>query len=254
MDLKLRNSSVLVTGAGRGLGKEIGMGFAREGASVAFHYKTSRDGALAAAKEARQLGADAVAVGADIRDRAQTEEAVSRVLAALGSVDILINNAAFTERRPFLESGPDHWRPQIDVTIGGMLHVTRCVTEIMAKRATGSIVNLMGDSGRVGESGLVTVATTRAACMGFTKSLAKELARHGIRANCVSLGVVRTGSMEAHLGNLDEDTMNRMLRQYPLRRLGTAEDVVPTILLLASPLSDWTTGQVVSVNGGYAMP
>jgi NAD(P)-dependent dehydrogenase (short-subunit alcohol dehydrogenase family) len=124
----------------------------------------------------------------------------------------------------------------------------------MIENGGGSIVSLMGDSGRVGESRLLVTATTRSTTVGLTKSLAKELARHGIRANAVSIALVRTGSLDAHTGHADEAKMKKILSAYPLRRLGRAEDVTPTVLLLASPLSSWTTGQVVSVNGGYAMP
>jgi 3-oxoacyl-[acyl-carrier protein] reductase len=111
----------------------------------------------------------------------------------------------------------------------------------------------MGDSGRIGESGLLVTATTRASTVGLTKSLAKELARYGVRANCVSLALVQTDNIEAHAGGVEDERMKRILFQYPLRRLGRAEDVTPMVLLLASPLSSWTTGQVISVNGGYAM-
>ena len=117
----------------------------------------------------------------------------------------------------------------------------------------------MGDSGRVGESGLSVTATTRASTMALTKSLAKELARHGIRANCVSIGLVQTDRFDEHArlsgaAAHDEERMKKILAQYPLRRLGRPSDVTPMVLLLASPLSSWITGQVISVNGGYAMP
>jgi 3-oxoacyl-[acyl-carrier protein] reductase len=111
----------------------------------------------------------------------------------------------------------------------------------------------MGDSGRVGESGLLVTATARASTAGLTKSLARELARYGIRANCVSIALVQTENLGAHAGGADEERMKKLLAQYPLRRLGRPEDVTAMVLLLASPLSSWTTGQVVSVNGGYAM-
>jgi 3-oxoacyl-[acyl-carrier protein] reductase len=124
----------------------------------------------------------------------------------------------------------------------------------MAQRKGGAIINLMGDSGRVGESGLLVTATARSTTVGLTRSLAKELARFGIRANAVSLALVRTDNFDAHSGGAEDDRMKKILAQYPLRRLGRPDDVVPMVLLLASPLSSWTTGQVVSVNGGYAMP
>jgi 3-oxoacyl-[acyl-carrier protein] reductase len=253
MDLALGGKVALVTGAGQGLGRALGLAFAREGAHVAFHYHASASGAEAGAVEARALGVKALAVGADLRSDAAVTAAVESVERELGPIDVLINNAAATKRQPFLESTPQEWQAQVDVTVTGTLRITQAVARRMAERRAGSIVSLMGDSGRVGESGLLVTATARACTVGLTRSLARELARHGIRANCVSVALVQTDNIAAHAGGADEERMKRILAQYPLRRLGRPDDVVPMVLLLASPLSSWTTGQVVSVNGGYAM-
>ena len=253
MDLQLRDKVVLVTGAGQGLGRAIGLAFGAEGAQVAFHYHASGAGAAAAAIEAGGLGVKAMAVRADLRSDDDVTAAVERVERELGPIDVLVNNAAATQRKPFLESTPEDWTPQVDVTVTGTLRVTHAVARGMAERRRGSIVNLMGDSGRIGESGLLVTATTRASTVGLTKSLAKELARYGVRTNCVSLALVQTDNIEAHASGVEDERMKRILSQYPLRRLGRVEDVTPMVLLLASPLSSWTTGQVISVNGGYAM-
>jgi 3-oxoacyl-[acyl-carrier protein] reductase len=253
MDLGLRGQVVLVTGAGQGLGRAIGLGFAREGARVAFHYRASADGARSAVGEARALGVDAMAVGADLRSDAAVRAGVAEVESTLGPIAVLVNNAAATRRQRFLESDPDDWRDQVDVTVTGTLRITQAVARGMAARKTGAIVSLMGDSGRVGESGLLVTATARASTVGLTRSLARELARDGVRANCVSIALVQTENLAGHTGSTDDARLQRILAQYPLGRLGRPEDVVPMILLLASPLSSWTTGQVISVNGGYAM-
>ncbi len=253
MDLALGGKVVLVTGAGQGLGRALGLAFAREGAHVAFHYHTSASGAEAGAAEARAFGVKALAVGADLRSDAAVAAAVEAVERALGAVNVLINNAAATQRQPFLESTPPDWQTQVDVTVTGTLRITQAMARRMAECRAGSIVSLMGDSGRVGESGLLVTATARACTVGLTRSLARELARYGIRANCVSIALVQTDNIAAHAGGADEERMKRILAQYPLRRLGRPDDVVPVVLLRASPLSSWTTGQVVSVNGGYAM-
>ena len=253
MDLALGGKVVLVTGAGQGLGRALGLAFAREGAHVAVHYHASASGAEAGAAEARALGVKALAVGADLRSDAAVAAAVEAVERALGAIDVLINNAAATRRLPFLESTPPDWQAQVDVTVTGTLRITQAVARRMAECRAGSIVSLMGDSGRVGESGLLVTATARASTVGLTRSLARELARYGIRANCVSIALVQTDNIAAHAGGADDERMKRILAQYPLRRLGRPDDVVPMVLLLASPLSSWTTGQVVSVNGGYAM-
>jgi 3-oxoacyl-[acyl-carrier protein] reductase len=254
MDLQLGGTTVLVTGAGQGLGRALGLGFAREGANVAFHYNSSAEGAEKAAAEAAELGVSAIAVGGDLRDADAVAALVERTETELGPIGVLVNNAAATKVQRFLDSTPQDWAPQIDVTVTGTLQVTHAVARRMADRNAGSIVSLMGDSGRVGESGLLVTATARSTTVGLTRSLAKELARFGIRANAVSLALVRTDNFDAHSGGAEDERMRKILAQYPLRRLGRPEDVVPMVLLLASPLSSWTTGQVVSVNGGYAMP
>jgi 3-oxoacyl-[acyl-carrier protein] reductase len=252
--LELGARVVLVTGAGQGLGREIGLAFAREGAHVAFHYHSSGSGADEAAAEAGRLTGKALVVQADIRKDDDVAAMVEAVESQLGPIGVLVNNAAATGAKPFLNTTPEDWAFQVDVTVTGTLRVTQAVARRMAAREDGVIVNLMGDSGRVGESGLSVTGTTRAATMGLTKSLAKELARHGIRANCVSIGLVQTDRFDHHAGAPDEERMKKILAQYPLRRLGHPFDVTPMVLLLASPLSGWITGQVISVNGGYAMP
>lgn len=258
MDLKLAGTTVLVTGAGQGLGRALGLGFAREGAHVAFHYNSSAEGAEQGASEARALGANAVAVGGDLRDADAVTALVTRTEQELGPIGVLVNNSAVTKTQRFLESTPEDWAPQIDVTVTGTLRITHAVAKRMAERRAGSIVNLMGDSGRVGESGLLVTATARSTTVGLTRSLAKELARFGIRANAVSLALVRTDNFDHHTGvpgsPAEDEKMKKILSMYPLRRVGRPADITPMVLLLASPLSSWTTGQVVSVNGGYAMP
>ena len=255
MDLKLRDKNILVTGAGKGLGAAIGLAFAREGANVAFHYNSSAEGAEKAAAQAQELGVRAIAIGADLGDGAAVQAAVDEVKDRLGPIDVLVNNSAVTQSKPVLDSTEVDWAPQIDITVTGTLRMTQAVAKQMVEAGVkGSIVSLMGDSGRVGESRLLVTATTRSTTVGLTKSLAKELARHKIRANAVSIALVQTGSLAEHTGNADDEKMKRILSAYPLRRFGTPDDVTPTILLLASDLSSWTTGQIVSVNGGYSMP
>ena len=253
MDLGLDDKVVLVTGAGQGLGRAIGLAFAAERGNVAFHYHSSAAGAESAAEEARALSVKSLAVGADLRDETAVMAAVDRVERELGPIDVLVNNAAATQRKRFLETTPADWTAQIDVTVKGTLLITHAVVGRMAARRSGAIVSLMGDSGRVGESRLLVTATARAATVGLTRSLAREFARAGIRANCVSIALVQTDRFDAHAGGADAERMQKIVAQYPLGRVGRADDVTPMVLLLASPRAGWITGQVVSVNGGYAM-
>jgi 2-hydroxycyclohexanecarboxyl-CoA dehydrogenase len=254
MDLQLADTTVLVTGAGQGLGRAIGEAFAAEGAQVAFGHHASGQGAKPAAEAARAAGVKAVAVGVDTRDDASVARALDTVESELGSIGVLVNNAAVTSRGRFLERSAADFAAEIDVTVTGTLRICHAVAQRMADHGGGSIVSLMGDSGRVGESGLLVTATARSSTLGLTKSLAKELARHRVRANAVSLGLVQTDNFAAHTGGTEDERLRKITALYPLRRLGRAEDVTPTILLLASPRSSWTTGQVLSVNGGFAMP
>ena len=256
MDLQLKGKNVLISGGGKGLGAAIGLAFAAEGANVAYHYGHSAEGAKDAAQRSIDMGVKSLAVKADLRDGEAVRSSIEQVIDELGSIDILINNAAVTQSKPFLETTEEDWQPQVDVTVTGTLRMTQAVTQHMVEAGIeGSIINMMGDSGRVGESRLLVTATTRSTTLGLTKSLAKELARYGIRTNAVSIGLVQTqaSSLAEHTGNADKQKMERILKAYPLRRFGTPEDVTPTILMLASPCSSWTTGQILSVNGGYSM-
>ncbi len=254
MDLLLAGKNALVTGAGQGLGLAIAEAFATEGANVAFAYHSSSQGARQAAAAAQAEGRSAMTVCCDVTSQDDVNRTVNDVVTELGSIDVLVNNAAYTDTGPFLDANPEELARMVDVTVMGTLRMTQAVVRHMVSAdVAGSIVSLMGDSGRVGESRLAGVAATRASTMGLMKSVAKEFGRNGIRANTVSLGLVRSERFAHHTGNADDERMARIAKMYPLRRVGIPADVPPMVLLLASPLSSWITGQTVSVNGGYSM-
>ncbi|WP_419837795.1 SDR family NAD(P)-dependent oxidoreductase [Candidatus Poriferisodalis sp.] len=254
MDLQLAAKNVLVTGAGQGVGLAIAAAFADEGANVAFAYNVSSEGAEKGAAAAQEAGRAALAIRCDVTNGGDVERTVDEVVSQLGSIDVLVNNAAYTDTGPFLDIDADDLQRMVDVTVMGTMRMTQAVVRHMVDEGIdGSIVSLMGDSGRVGESRLAGVAATRASTMGLMKSVAKEFGRNGIRANTVSLGLVRSERFAHHTGNADDERMARIAKMYPLRRVGAPDDVPPMVLLLASPLSGWTTGQTISVNGGYSM-
>lgn len=254
MDLQLAGANVLITGAGQGVGRRVADAFVAEGANVVFAYHSSSDGAEEGAAAARAAGVKAAAVQADLAVGEDVDRLVATTVAELGSIDVLINNAAYTEPGPFLDVDADALAKMLEVTVVGMFRLTQAVVAHMVSAGNGgSIVSLMGDSGRVGESRLAAVATSRSSTMGLMKSVAKEFGRHGVRANTVSLGLVRSEKFGHHTGDADDERMARIVKMYPLGRVGQPDDVPPMVLLLASPLSGWTTGQTVSLNGGYSM-
>jgi 3-oxoacyl-[acyl-carrier protein] reductase len=227
--------------------------FARQGSRVAF-IDVDRAHGEPLCEELADARHRPLFLPCDVTDLDALGAAIAKARAALGPIGVLVNNAAVTTRGRFLERSADEFAAEIDVTVTGTVRISHAVAARMADHGGGAIVSLMGDSGRVGESGLAVTATARSSTLGLTKSLAKELARHGIRANAVSLGLVQTDRFSEHAGGTDDERLRKITALYPLRRLGRPEDVTPTILLLASPLSSWTTGQVLSVNGGFAMP
>lgn len=256
MDLLLRGRNVLVTGAGQGVGRAIGDAFAGEGANVAYHYLNSGDGARQAAEEASAShNVKAIAVKGDISDHAAVSDIVGQVHDGLGTVDILVNNAAFTGKPGiFLDSDPDDWRPQFEVTLFGTFLLTQAFLPDLIASGTGSIVTLAGESGRVGESQAVITSATRAGALGFTRALAKEVARHKVRVNAVALGLTETPTTKRDVfDRVSPEILDRIRKAYPLRRFGQPADVTPLVLMLASPLTGWVTGQTYGINGGYFM-
>jgi 3-oxoacyl-[acyl-carrier protein] reductase len=249
MNLNLAGKVALVTGAANGVGREIALALAAEGAAVAVNYRRSAEAANSVVAEIAAAGAKAIAIGADVGDFAAVQAMVARVAQELGGLDILVNNAGVALRQRFAESTPEDWRRQIDTCLYGAIHCCHAAAPYLEKSGWGRIVSLIGDSSRVGESGLAIVAAARAGVIGLTKSLAREFGRFGTTANVVSLGLVET----AHDRDWVEANRERLVRLYPLRRLGRAGDVAPMVALLASEGGGWITGQVISISGGYSM-
>jgi 3-oxoacyl-[acyl-carrier protein] reductase len=249
MELQLKNSVALVTGGTRDVGREIALTLAAEGATVAVHHRSSPDEAKAVIEEISARGGKATAYQADIADRSAVQAMIESIVAAHGGLNIVVNNAGLAIRKPFKDTKPDEWRSQIDVNLMGAIHVCHAAAPHLEKSGNGRIIAIIGDSSRVGESGLSIVAAARAGVIALVKSIARELGRSGVTANTVSLGMVETGHDPKWL----EANREKLIRFYPTRRLGLAEDIAPTVALLASPRSGWITGQVISISGGYSM-
>jgi 3-oxoacyl-[acyl-carrier protein] reductase len=249
MDLGLKGKVALITGAGRGVGREIALELAVEGAAVAINYRSSAKDAEALVEEIKGQGGRAKAYAADVADFAAVKAMVETVARDFGGLDILINNAGLALRKRFVETTPDDWKRQIDACLYGAIHCCHAVAPYLEKAGNGRIVSVIGDSSRVGESGLAIVAAARAGVVALMKSLAREFGRNGTTANTVSLGLVETD----HDKEWVEANREKLVKLYPVRRLGRADDVAPMIALLVSPKSGWITGQTLSISGGFSM-
>ena len=249
MDLGLKGKIVLVTGAASGVGREIALCLAAEGAGVALNYRSSGAAAEAIVGEIKAKGGDAKAYQADVADFAAVKAMTDAVVKDFGGLNILINNAGLAKRQRFVETTPEDWHSQIDASLYGAIHCCHAAAPHLEAGKNGRIVSVIGDSSRVGESGLAIVAAARAGVIGLMNSLAREFGRSGTTANTVSLGLVET----AHDKDWVEANREKLIKFYPVRRLGLPDDVAPMVAMLASPHGGWITGQVLSISGGYSM-
>ena len=249
MDLGLKDKIALVTGATSGVGSEVALSLAKEGANVAVNYRGSPEEADALVTEIAAKGGTAKAYQADVADFAAVKAMVDDIVKDFGGLNILINNAGLAIRRRFMETKPEDWRRQIDACLYGAIHCCYAAAPHLHAAKNGRIVSIVGDSSRIGESGLAIVAAARAGTIALMKSLAREFGRSGTTANTLALGLVET----LHDKQWVDANRDKLVKLYPLGRLGMPADVAPMVTLLASPHSGWITGQVLSISGGFSM-
>ncbi|MBJ3777050.1 SDR family NAD(P)-dependent oxidoreductase [Acuticoccus mangrovi] len=250
MELNLARRVALVTGGGRDTGGEISKALAAEGATVAVNYRSSEAEAAEVVSAIEAAGGTAKAYRADIVDYDAVKAMVDAIVADFGSLDILVNNAGYVKYGRFVDSTPADWKAQIDTCLYGAIHCCHAVAPHMIAANWGRIISLIGDSSRIGEANLAMAAASRAGTMALGKSLAKELGRNNVCVNTVSLGLVQTAHSDA---DFLAKNMDKIVRAYPLRRIGTPADVAPLVAFLASDHASWITGQVISTNGGFSM-
>jgi 2-hydroxycyclohexanecarboxyl-CoA dehydrogenase len=246
-------STAIVTGAGSGIGRAIALRLANEGAALGI-LDINLDGGRETARIIKDASGRAHAVGVDIADFEAVRRAVAEVRDTLGPIDILVNNAGWDRIEPFVQNTPELWDKIIGINLKGPIHCCRAVLDDMIAAGRGKIVSISSDAARVGSTGEAVYSACKGGIISFSKTLAREHARHRINVNVVCPGPTDTPLLaEITAGDQGAKVIEAMKRAVPMRRLGAPEDVAGAIVFFASSDSDFITGQVLSVSGGLTM-
>ncbi|NJK36763.1 MAG: 3-oxoacyl-[acyl-carrier-protein] reductase [Oscillatoriales cyanobacterium RM2_1_1] len=244
----LAEQVAIVTGASRGIGRAIAQTLATEGAMVVVNYASSSSAADEVVAEITQGGGQAIALQADVSQADQVDQLVNTVMEKWGRIDILVNNAGITRDTLLLRMKPEEWQAVIDLNLTGVFLCTRATSKIMLKQRSGRIINIASVAGQMGNPGQANYSAAKAGVIGFTKTVAKELASRGVLVNAVAPGFIQT-DMTKELKNTAE-----ILKFIPLGRYGQPEDVAGMVRFLAAdPAAAYITGQVFNVDGGMVM-
>ncbi|MEW6350542.1 MAG: 3-oxoacyl-ACP reductase family protein [Thermodesulfobacteriota bacterium] len=249
--MRLAGRAAVVTGSSRGVGRSVALALAREGADVLINYTSSEGPALEAVEEIRGLGRKSVAVRADVAVKADVERMIATAKETFGRVDILVNNAGFTRPAMLHKMGEADWDAVMNAHLKGPFLCIQAAFGCFKEQNYGKIINVSSVAGLVGTVGQVNYSAAKGGLISFTKSVARELARYHVSANVISLGIVETDMTEKIRADekLAEIYMNRIL----LKRFANAQDICPAFVFFASEESDYVTGQVLCVDGGYGM-
>ncbi|HMK93160.1 MAG TPA: 3-oxoacyl-[acyl-carrier-protein] reductase [Thermoleophilia bacterium] len=247
--IDLSGKVALVTGAGRGIGREIALALAAAGASVAINDFAGEDACAAVAGEVRALGPEALVVMGDVGDEESVAAMIERVESDLGPIEIVVNNAGITRDNVVMLMSPDEFDAVIRTHLRGTFLVSKAVSRKMLRRRSGSIVNISSVVGRRGNAGQANYAAAKAGIIGLTKSLAKELGARNIRVNAIAPGYIDTPMTQA----LGDDVTKVIVDNTPLRSIGEPADVANAAVFLASPLARYITGCTLPVDGGLGV-
>jgi len=240
----LKDKAVLITGGSRGIGTSIVEKFVEQGAHVGFTYRSSADSANALVEKLASANT-LKAYKSDASSYADSEELIKQFLEDFGKIDVLINNAGITADTLMLRMSEDQWDKVIEVNLKSVFNLTKHVMKPMLKNRAGSIINMSSVVGVFGNAGQANYAASKAGIIGFTKSIAKEVGSRGIRCNAIAPGFIQTDMTD----ELDEKVIANYIANIPLKRLGTGDDVANSCLFLASDMSTYVSGQVLSVCG-----
>ena len=244
----LNGNTAIVTGAGRGIGRDIALSLARQGADVAV-LDVDIEGAKETAGLIEEAGQGALAVKCNVADYAGVQECVKEVLSWRDQVHILVNNAGITRDNLLLRMGEEEWNMVISINLTGTFNMTKVVTKHMFKKRYGRVVNIASVIGQMGNAGQSNYAASKAGIIGFTKSVAKEFAPRGVTANAIAPGFIDTPMTAV----LPENVQEQMRSMIPLGRFGTGDDVANVVLFLVSEQGGYVTGQVINCDGGMVM-
>lgn len=245
--MQLREKVAIVTGGSRGIGRAIVLELIRNGSNVVFTYLNNDEAAAILLDEIKELGGTAEAVKSDSRDFALAKQVVGEAIAKFGTVDILVNNAGIIKDKAMMFMDPAEWRDVIDTNLTGYFNMAKACIVTMMKQKSGNIINISSVAGVVGLPKQVNYSSAKAGIIGFTKSLAKEVASYNIRVNAVAPGYIETDMTK------DLKQKEKLLKFIPSGRFGRPEEVAKVVSFLAGDKSGYITGQVVKVDGGLAI-
>ncbi|GBD39946.1 3-oxoacyl-[acyl-carrier-protein] reductase FabG [bacterium HR37] len=239
----------LVTGGSRGIGRAICLALAEAGADIMLNYARNDQAAYEVKRQIESMGRKCVTVRADVSKYEQAQNLGKAIMNHFGRIDILVNNAGVNRDRTLRRMTPEQWNEVIQTNLNSVYNCTKAVIEYMIAQNSGVIISISSIIGEMGNIGQTNYAATKAGIIGFTKSLARELASHNIRVNAVAPGFIETDM----LGTVPEDIRNQIKAQIPLGRFGTPEEVALSVLYLCSPAASWITGVTLRINGGQYM-
>ena len=245
----LKNKTAVITGATRGIGREIAFTLVKNGASIAFNYRTLNSEVEKLIEELKAFGTEVFAIKCDISKEDEIANFIKEAKNSLGSIDILINNAGITKDGLLVRMKEKEFSEVLDVNLKGTFITTKEVAAIMMRQRYGKIINISSVVGIVGNAGQCNYAASKAGVIGFSKSVARELAGRNINVNVIAPGFINTDMTEV----LPEKVKDSMIQSIPLKRIGKPQDVANLVLFLASDLSNYITGQVINVDGGMVM-
>jgi 3-oxoacyl-(acyl-carrier-protein) reductase len=247
--MELMSKVALVTGASRGLGREIAIGLAKQGAIVIVNYNGSKEKANEVVEEIKNMGQQAVSYQCNVSDYEATGEMLKTLIKEYGRIDILVNNAGITKDNLIMKMTEEDFDQVIDINLKGTFNTIKHISRQMLKQKSGKIINISSVVGVLGNAGQSNYSASKAGVIGLTKSMARELASRGITVNAIAPGFIETEMTEI----LSEEVKEAVLTQIPLRKFGKPEEVAALTVYLASEKANYITGQVIHIDGGMAI-